>query len=90
MPKKDEATAVVEAMEPEEFKIVRVCSTLPAKPDGGFEIVLFERHPAHPGQSAEGGPVGVGEVYIAGPAPVMAAMTPEVSKLLRDRKIKEV
>lgn len=55
-------------------KFITVKSTLPAKPDGGHPVALYERNASHPD----------GEAFVAGDKPVKVAVTPEVSRLMRD------
>ena len=77
-PTKATASEVEETVEPQD--VVKVRSTLTPKKDGGDVVVLWEQDDAHPG----------GQAFIAGPAPVEVALTPAVSKLLRDGVIEEV
>jgi hypothetical protein len=55
-------------------------STLKPKPGDGHTVVLWEIDPLHSG----------GEVYVAGPTPVEAVLTPAVKKLLIEGQIEEV
>lgn len=59
---------------------ITVKSTLPEKPDGGNEVVLWEIHEDHP----------EGEAFVAGPNPVKVGRTPLVLKALGDKRLVEV
>lgn len=73
----DSKSKVAEETEADEPKVkfTVVKSTLPAKPDGGFPVALYERNAKHPNE---------GFAFVAGDKPVRVAVTPEVSRLLRD------
>lgn len=58
----------------------RVRGTVPAKADGGADVILFERDPRHPS----------GEAFIAGTDEVEVFATPKVVSLLREGKLEEV
>ena len=61
-------------------RLIRVKSGLPIKPNGGDEVVLFERDARHPG----------GEAYVAGATEVEVFPTALVISLLRDERLIEV
>lgn len=63
-----------------EKKIIRVRGTVEVRPDGGAEVVLFERDNQHPG----------GEAYVAGTDEAEVFPTGKVISLLRDGKLVEV
>jgi len=75
--------AKTEEDEPEaksKVKFTTVRSSIPAKPDSGNPVALYERNAAHPG----------GEAFVAGDKPVKVAVTAEVSRLIRDGILVEV
>lgn len=59
---------------------ITVKSTLESKPDGGDEVVLFEKDDRHPG----------GEAFVAGDWPVKVFPTPRVTALIREERLIEV
>ena len=60
-------------------KLITVRSTIPPKPDGGNVVALYETDTEHPD----------GEAYVAGPAPVRVARTPQVHRLIADGVLAE-
>lgn len=76
-PKTENEPEVAAAEKPGTF---RVRGTVPAKADGGADMILFERDPRHPG----------GEAFIAGTDEADVYPTAKVTALIREGKLEEV
>lgn len=61
-------------------KLINVVSTLPAAPDGGNQVAVFETDAAHPG----------GQAYVAGPRPAKVAATAAISQAIHEGRAREI